>query len=62
MEDKILKKFDDMSREELINVIQELEYQKQRDRDYFRNFEERIIGANSEIEFLRQVILNLTKK
>lgn len=62
MEDKISKKFDDMSREELINAIQELEYQKQRDRDYFRNFEERVIGANSEIEFLRQVILNLTKK
>lgn len=62
MEDKISKKFDDMSREELIKAIQELEYQKQRDRDYFRSFEERVIGANSEIEFLRQVILNLTKK
>ena len=62
MEDKISKKIDDMSREELIKEIEKLDNTRQRDRDYLRSLEERVIRANSEIEFLRQVILNMTKK
>lgn len=58
----ILKKeFDNYSREELINEIKQLEQQLEIGRVQFIELEERIIGANTEIKFLRQVIINLTK-
>ena len=54
--------YDDFSREELVKEIYNLKEQNERGCQQFRGVEERLLSAMSEIDFLRQVILNLTKK
>lgn len=64
MEEKEIleKRFDDLSREQLIAEIKNLEMHLDTGRQQFFRLEERIMSANQEIDFLRQIILNLTKK
>lgn len=64
MEEKEIleKRFDDLSREQLIAEIKNLEKNLDIGRSQFFRLEDRINDANHEIDFLRQVILNLTKK
>lgn len=63
MEETIIKdEFDNYSRGQLIDEIKHLRTQLDINRGHFMNLENRLIGANNEIDFLRQVIINLTKK
>lgn len=55
-------RFDDLSRKQLIVEIKNLEKNLNIGREQYFQLEERIMTANHEIEFLRQVVLNLTKK
>lgn len=64
MEEKedLLKKYENLSKDGLIIEIINLENQLDISRQQIFQLEERIIDVNHEIDFLRQVILNLTKK
>ena len=58
----LLKSLENLSREQLIVEIKELENHLDIGRQQFFKLEQRIIEKSQEIEFLRQVVLNLTKK
>lgn len=58
----LLKSLENLSREQLIVEIKELENQLDIGRQQFFKLEQRIMEKSQEIEFLRQVVLNLTKK
>ena len=64
MEEKeiFIKRFENWSREQLVDEIKRLEHCLDAGRQQFADYERRVFEVNQEIEFLRQVILNLTKK